>query len=198
MKFSTLLIILFFSSSLVAQSRITKNQADSLPNTLENQFIKIYTKANRWQDYKMIKMTDFKDFQNRIIDSVKAIKSDVINKQQTIGEQETVILSLNKEITTLKNDLDLSLAKEDNIAVFGMHLKKSTYNIVLWGIILILFAALAFFILKFKNSHILTREAQKNLSDIENEFNQYRKKSIEKEQKLRRQLQDEINKQRGV
>ena len=38
---------------------------------------------------------------------------------------------------------------------------------------------------------------QNNLLDVEQEFEQHRKKSLEREQKLRRQLQDEVNKHRG-
>jgi hypothetical protein len=57
--------------------------------------------------------------------------------------------------------------------------------------------ALFYFIFKFSKSNILTKEAQNNLLDIEQEFEEYRKKSIEREQKLRRQLQDEINKLRS-
>ncbi|WP_407267387.1 hypothetical protein R8G64_12630 [Tenacibaculum maritimum] len=44
----------------------------------------------------------------------------------------------------------------------------------------------------------MTKEAKNNLAEIEQEFEEHRKKSLEKEQKIRRQLQDEINKQRGV
>ncbi|MFL0155057.1 hypothetical protein V2714_10940, partial [Tenacibaculum maritimum] len=67
-----------------------------------------------------------------------------------------------------------------------------------WGVITILFISLFFFIYKFKESSALTKEAKNNLAEIEQEFEEHRKKSLEKEQKIRRQLQDEINKQRGV
>ena len=51
---------------------------------------------------------------------------------------------------------------------------------------------------KFYNSNTVTKEAQNNLTDVEQEFELHRKKSLEKEQKLRRKLQDEINKQRNA
>jgi len=44
---------------------------------------------------------------------------------------------------------------------------------------------------------MLTKRAERNLKDIEIEYEQYRKKALEREQKLRRALQDEINKQRN-
>ena len=57
--------------------------------------------------------------------------------------------------------------------------------------------ALTYFIFKFSKSNVLTKEAKSNLIEVEQEFEQHRKKTLEREQKLRRQLQDEINKQRN-
>jgi hypothetical protein len=56
---------------------------------------------------------------------------------------------------------------------------------------------LFYFIFKFSSSNVLTKEAQNSLLDVEQEFEQHRKKSLEREQKLRRQLQDEVNKLRS-
>ena len=92
----------------------------------------------------------------------------------------------------------MSQSKVDNISLFGLLLNKTTYNSILWSLIGVLLISLLFFIYKFKNSSVLTNEAKESLVDVEQEFEQYRKKTLEKEQKLRRQLQDEINKQRGV
>jgi hypothetical protein len=54
-----------------------------------------------------------------------------------------------------------------------------------------------FFMYKFSNSNLLTKEAKHNLAEVEQELSLFRKKTLENEQKLRRQLQDEINKQRN-
>ena len=51
---------------------------------------------------------------------------------------------------------------------------------------------------KYKNNIFLTNAAKKQLIEVEEELANQRKKALEREQKLRRQLQDEINKQRNV
>ena len=43
---------------------------------------------------------------------------------------------------------------------------------------------------------MITVDAKKGKIEIEEEFENYRQRSIEREQKLRRELQDEINKQK--
>ena len=51
---------------------------------------------------------------------------------------------------------------------------------------------------KLKDVVKITSQAKKELTRVEEEFNSYKKKSLVRDQKLRRQLQDEINKQRGI
>jgi uncharacterized protein HemX len=80
------------------------------------------------------------------------------------------------------------LAKENSISLLGFQVSKVTYNLVLWLIIIVLALALAFFVFKFSKSHILTKEAKENLETVEEDFENHRKKSLEREQKLRRQL----------
>jgi len=76
-----------------------------------------------------------------------------------------------------------------------MATNKGTYQTTMWVIILALVLILLFFIYKFKNSNVLTKEARKNLAENEAEFEEYRKTALEKQQKLGRMLQDEKNKQ---
>jgi len=198
MKLSNLILFFFLSITITSQTKKTKAYLDSLPNTVENQFLKIFKKGKNWHEFKMIKKTEFAGFQKNILDSISTIKKDVIEKNNTIASQKKTITSLNSDITQLKTDLSTALDKEDNISLLGAPVKKALYNTILFGIILGLLAALFFFIFKFKSSHSITRNAKKELLQTEEEFESHRKKSIEKEQKLRRQLQDEINKQRGV
>jgi len=68
----------------------------------------------------------------------------------------------------------------------------------MWLIIIALLVLLILFIYKFKSSNSVTKIARNNLADIEEEFEEHRRNALEREQKVRRQLQDEINKQKGA
>lgn len=197
MKSIKILFILLVTSA-TAQKRLTKAQLDSLPNTIKNEFVKIYNKGNNWHEYKMVKRTDFTSFQKKVLDSVAVIKKELVVKQKTISQQNDTITSLNEKIVTLNNNLSSAQQKEDNISFLGIPLSKAAYNSLVWTIIGVLLAGLLFFIFRFKKSNLLTKNAKNNLAEVEQEFEEHRKKSIEREQKLRRKLQDEINKQRGV
>ena len=199
MKILNLIVVTLFCSSVFAQTTLTKKQQlDALPNTVENQFIKTYGKASNWKEYKMITRPDFQSLQKNVVDSVVALKKNIQVKQLKINEQEKTISTLNEKINGLTNNLNSSIDKENKISFIGIGMTKSSYNLLLWSIITVLAITTVFFVLRFKNSNRLTKEAKTNLVEIEQEFEQHRKRSLEKEQKLRRQLQDEINKQRGV
>lgn len=193
MKFFKIAFIFIFTQSIIAQENLPEQ-----PNTVENQFNELYKKSNNYQIYKVIKKNEYLRLQKSILDSIKVIKTDAASKQVKINEQQKSITKLQTKIDTLNSDLATSIGKEDAISFIGIPLDKATYNTIVWGIIFALLAGLAFFIYRFNNSNVVTKETKSLLADTEEEFEQYKRKSIEKEQKLRRQLQDEINKQRGV
>ncbi|MFK8060307.1 MAG: hypothetical protein AB8B78_09480, partial [Polaribacter sp.] len=119
-------------------------------------------------------------------------------EQKTLFKKETInSAELEIKLTKTRIERDMALKQENSISLFGMQLSKVTYNLLLLSIIVLLLLGLSYFIFKFSRSNVLTKEAQDNLLDVEHEFDQHKKKSLEREQKLRRQLQDEINKQRN-
>ena len=194
----TFLCILWGISAVVAQNRLTKKQIDSLPNTIENQFLKTYSKGKNWHEYKMIDKAHFATLKTSILDSVSKLKKTIVSKEQLITEKQNTITSLKSEIATLDQSLNNAKNQENSISLFGTPVDKDIYNSIVWSIIGILALGMAFFIYKYNNNISITKEAKNNLVEIEEEFENHRKKTIEKEQKLRRQLHDEVNKNRNV
>ncbi|WP_299710715.1 hypothetical protein [uncultured Tenacibaculum sp.] len=198
MKTINFLFVLLFSTSLFAQTKLTKKEIRELPNTIENEFKKAYGLSNTWKEYKMIPRNEFLVFQKNVLDSVTILRKEIVARQEIVDSQKKEIVTLNENVSKVSNDLTSSQDKENQISVLGIATNKTTYNMFTWSLIGILLLALVFFISKFKSSNFLTKKAKNDLAEIEQEFESFRKKSLEKEQKLRRQLQDEINKQRGV
>lgn len=73
-------------------------------------------------------------------------------------------------------------------------LDKVTYNLILWSIIGVLLLALTIFIFKYRSSNEITNVSQTNLKLAEEELESYKRRSLEKEQQLSRQLMDERKK----
>lgn len=167
-------------------------------NSLENQFDNIYRTSSSYQVYKVISKERFQQLKLNVLDSIKSSKKIIDIKNNQLFIEKNKIEENKALLNNTKLALDNALKSEDSISFLGIQLSKTTYNISLWSIVSILFLALSFFIFKFYRSNVLTKEAQSILVDVEQEFDNHRKKSLEREQKLRRQLQDEINKQRNT
>ena len=192
---SKLLLFLFLITSFVAYTQETIEVEED--SSIKGQFDRIYRISTTYQTYKVINRDEYEKLKSNVIDSLKSSKKLISEKENLLKTERDNVELLNSMLNTTKLDLDTARQKENSIFLFGTHLNKTTYNLILWFIITLLFVGLGFFVFKFSKSNVLTNEAQSNLLNIEKEFDDHRKKSIEREQKLRRQLQDEINKQRN-
>ncbi len=198
------LIILFFVCSLSSFSQI-KTPKDKLSlnsGTIDNQFEfviqKSYTYKGNGKVYKNVEYHWLTQLKAHTIDTLKAVRKDLLDTQLVVKQQGKEISDLKSNLSNTQIDLDKTNSEKDNMALFGVQMSKSSYNILMWAIIAGLLALLLFFIFKFKNSNSITKEARRALAEIEEEFEDHRKVALEREQKVRRQLQDEINKQKGV
>ena len=189
-------LLALFSIQLLSAKETNEDQLSLNEGTLDNQFEYVIQKSNNYQDYKVIKKTWLYALKAHTMDSLKAIQSDLKNTQATVDSQAKEISDLKNNLTSTQSTLDFTNKEKDSMSLFGIQMSKSGYNILLWGIIGILLALLGFFIYKFKNSNTITKESKKALADIELEFEEHRKVALEREQKVRRQLQDELNKQK--
>ena len=186
-----ILIIIISCVSTYAQSINNGNE------TLEIQFNNVYKVSNSYEKYKIIKKVYFQDLKLNALDSLKKYKKLLSNNVDLLNKEEEKLKKLKKQLEESGLALIISLEKENKISLFGLVISKISYNLFLWIIIIILISGLLYFIFKFKDNEIVTKKTKKKLIDIEFELQQQRKQALLKEQKLRRQLQDEIIKQRG-
>jgi len=193
MKIEALIASIFFISVFsFAQENNTQK------NTLNGQFNEIYKTSNSYQTYKVISKNKFLELNQNVLDSLKELKNIIVEKNKQLSEKVNTIKTTQENLTSIQIALHKAKEKENSISLFGLQLNKLTYNLILWSIILGLLLALLYYIFRFNRSNILTKKAQSSLLDVEYEFDKHRKKFLEREQKLRRQLQDEINKQRNI
>ena len=167
------------------------------PATIEGQFDELVDKSGNWEKFKLVKKESIYTFKKTLLDSIKEQKSLLREKLDTISVQSSRIKELNLNIQNLQSELDKEKNRNDSIDFFGLTIEKGVYSIIVWGIIAVLAILLVVFISRYTSSNGITRGALKDLEDLQNEYEEYRTKAIEREQKVRRQLQDEINKHRS-
>ena len=117
--------------------------------------------------------------------------------QGVVTTQAKTIEDLNSELANTKTELSNTIAEKDSMQLFGMPMSKPNYSLTLWSIVGVLSALLLFFVYKFRNSNAVTKQAKRSLAETEEEFEEHRRIALEREQKVRRQLQDMINEQKN-
>jgi len=164
---------------------------------IDNQFEYLYKKSSNYnQDgkrYEVVRKISLDKFRQNVLDTLSGFNKRAAELKATISEHEATIVSLNKKLEDTTNNLAGVTEEKDSMSFLGIMVSKGTYNAILWTAIFSLLALLLFFIYKFRNSNILTQEAKTNLSELETEYEDHRRRALEREQKISRQLQDEIN-----
>ena len=202
MKLRTLVafsLMTLLTFAVIAQT----NETNSInEGSINDQFEYLLRKSGNFKGtngdrYEAVRRSLILALQAHTNDSLNSLESRLKEANNTISTQQSEIETLKTDLGTTTSTLDATNKEKDSMSLFGMQMSKTGYNTLLWSIIAGLLALLLFFIYKFKNSNAITRGAKKSLEEIELEFEEHRRIALEREQKVRRQLQDELNKQKG-
>ncbi|HKJ06407.1 MAG TPA: hypothetical protein VJ970_02985 [Flavobacteriaceae bacterium] len=187
----TLTLLLLFINISYAQ---TKRYIDT--GSVKNQFDYLITKSNNYKAYKVVSKTWLQRLKGSVLDSISGyqqtnIKNNniILKQQQTIDSLKNVLDNSNTTITGLNTQIE-------TISLLGIEFKKDFFKTLLFSIIGILILFLLLFFTKFKQSNTITQQVKNRLKETEDEYEEHRKVALEREQKVMRRLQDELNKQK--
>lgn len=167
----------------------------SSETTIDENFSELITSSNNFKGYKVVDTDQLTKLQKLTSNRIAELKEEIAASKEAFVAQEAQMAELRDELASMEAQLNAVTSEKDNISVLGMSVSKAGYNTTMWSIIGVLVLALALFVIRFRRSHVHTTEARKNLAEMEKEFDAYRVKALEKEQRLGRLLQDEKNKQ---
>jgi hypothetical protein len=193
MKKLILQLSVLFSFVLLAHSSVAQDTA-KLDPSLQGQYQLMLSKSRTLDGYKLVNPGRLSTFWKNVRDTIATERKDLNTARIKITEQQKSINDLQGQIQGKDTALSSSNAKLNEISFLGMSFTKSTYNTMVWTLIIIMALALA--ILVFRSIKLL-HEA-KYRSDLYNEvaaeYQNYKVKANDKEKKLARELQDERNK----
>jgi len=194
MRTTFCILISFIFTTTILFGQTTKKFIDT--GSVSNQFDYLIKKSYNYKDYKNVKTEWILKLKANVIDSISDSRKKVTAANSTIDSQIKSIDSLNSSLNISADNI-LSLKNEtSSISFIGMEFEKSLFKTILISIIAVLTILLLFFISKFKMSNSITTQVKLDLKTLDEEFETHRKTALEREQKVRRQLQDELNKQK--
>ncbi|MBN1598549.1 MAG: hypothetical protein JW894_09665, partial [Bacteroidales bacterium] len=145
--------------------------------TLSEQFDYLEERTRIYEDYRAIMEDMFQMIKKNSGDSLSSAKIRISGLISETGNLNSQIDSLNKSLSSTKDELREMTRTKNNISIFGINLNKYAYN----TIVLIIIGALGFLLvtgfLAFKRNLTITSNTKKELTDLKDEFEEYRKKT---------------------
>ncbi len=199
-RLTMVVMVLLLGFQAYAQTDDSAEQPSLEGGTINSQFEYIYDKSGNYRAegrrYEVVRTINLDKLRQNVLDSLNAARAQAQQLQQEISTQQSTIASLNSTLEETTKNLNAVTEEKDSMSLLGAQVSKSSYNIIMWTLIMGLFLLLLLFIFKFRQSNVLTQEAKSSLADLETEYEDHRRRALEREQRISRQLQDEINKYR--
>lgn len=196
-KIKLSLLIVLLSSSMITFAQENKDNFSLEKGTIEHQFQFVIEKSSRYQDFKVVKEGWLHTLKAHVTDTVKTLKRKLLNANNTIAAKQVEVDSVRKELATTDGKFATALKEKNSLRFLGILMSKSTYNSVMWTIVLVLAGGLAIIIFLFRRSQTVTSQTKKDLQELKDEFEVFRKRALDREEKLSRKYLDDLNKIKG-
>lgn len=202
--------VLFVSSFLVAFSFLTAygQAGQTAGNSLSNQYLGLKNKSSHYQEnrvaYKVVRLSSLDSFWKSVQDTIRAreqallqarkgIDQELVQARENLKKQATELEALKEENALKEQEVQKSANEKANLTVLGLNINKQTYVILSWGIILTLLVVFAVVMFLYKNSKLVTDEKKKAFEEIDQEFKEHKQNARDRELKIKRELQTEMN-----
>jgi len=201
-KLILLFLLLVITNLSVTQSvaqnttRIDSNSTVSVITdpSLRGQYELLLSRSKSYYGFKLINPYKLSVFYKNVADSIRAERITRKKTEAKFNAQTAEITKLNDQIKGNQNSLASSNSKIDEITFLGIAFSKSSYNAMVWAIIVLLALSLTFVVIRSAKSIQEAKYRTGLYEEISKEYQTYKTKANEKEKKLARELQDERNK----
>lgn len=189
------LLVSLFSLPLTAQIG-DPGRADDV--SLQEQFDEMLRVSNRFTErattFKVVRLPFLESFMTNVNDSISIYTEEIADLKSTIATQASKVQEQTSDITERDNTIATLQGEKQSMTFLGMQIDKTLYGTIVWSIIGILLAAFLFAMFRMRYAASSAKEANLKAAKLSEELDQSKRRRLEVEQSLRRQLQDEINK----
>jgi hypothetical protein len=186
--------VISLSASWKAEGQSSGEKPTLDDGTVEEQFEYVIDKSHMYEDYRVIKSVAFNKLKKHVTDTMKLVRYNLAGQRRIIAEKDIHIDSLNQHLQATQDELELALREKNSLKFIGIPMVKQAYNSLVWIFIGSLSAGLIIFLLLYKRSHAVIRQARADLESTKEEFENHRKRALEREEQVVRKYHAELNK----
>ncbi len=194
MMIRSLTLLFFLASSLGALAQVksdtTATQNSLRSGTITSQFDYIYRVSNNFQEYEVVKKSNLEQLKANVLDSIRTINSQLEEIKASQAGHSDTLAALNAKVNQAITEKEAALEAQDSFSFLGINIQKAVYSTMMWSLVAIFGASLAFFAVQYFRSFGRIKKAEKDLLEVQEEFEQHRKNTLERERKLKRELID--------
>jgi hypothetical protein len=165
--------------------------------TFTEQMKYLEEKTRIYENYRAIREDMFQKIKNNAVDSLTKAKNRITGFITLTGNLNSRIDSLNSSLNITKEELKEVSRTKNSISVLGIKLDKIAYNSIMWTIVAGLLFLLVIGYLTFNRNRTITLNTKKELKELREEFEEYRKKTRLDREKMSMDHFKEIQKLKG-
>jgi hypothetical protein len=166
-------------------------------NTVKEQMNYLEEHTRIYENYRAIREDMFQKIKKNISDTISSTKNRITGLNYMTSSLNHKIDSLNTALETTKTELGDITRTKNSISVLGLEVNKSSYNSIMWTIVVGLSALLVLGFLVFNRNRTVTLNIKKEFQELKAEFEAYRKSSREAREKMSMDHFNELKKLKG-
>jgi len=165
--------------------------------TFQEQYEYLQERTRIYQDFRAIREDMFQKIKRNSLDSLAGAKSDILQLENQLRAYGIRIDSLQSDLLATNNELDEAIKNRDRMSFIGIPVNKALYNSIMWIVITGLVLLTVILFLTAKRNISATIRTKKDLEEIREEFDAYRKESRVRQEQLVVKHHNELRKLKG-
>ncbi|MBX2895951.1 MAG: hypothetical protein KF763_10945 [Cyclobacteriaceae bacterium] len=186
------LIILAIPELLFAQQAAKALEDNKLE--LKERYQVLKTNSQTYEDYKVIKEYVLDGFWKITLDTIRMKEAQLVDEQKKVTELASKLAAAHTEMEKQKASVEGITFDSAHISVLGVHFGKGTFLIITVVIVAALITILIGVAARLKVLQASVKDKTQVADSLTNEFEEYKRKALERQTKLSRELQNERNK----
>ena len=166
--------------------------------TLRGRYDALQRRTRIYEGFRAIREDMFQDIRRQSLDSLNQARQRISALEGELLEVNARLEQQAGQLEVTETERDQAIANKDSITFLGKPVKKGFYNVVVWSVMGILALLALVLLVVTRNARRLSRQRAIDLNDVLQEYENYRKTSRERLERITVEHFNEIKKLTGL
>jgi preprotein translocase subunit SecF len=186
------LIILILPQLTFAQLAVKALEDDKLE--LKDRYQVMKTNSQTYEDYKVIKEFILDGFWKIAVDTISRKEAQLAEVRQKVTDLQAELATSHQQLAEQKASVEGITFDSEHISVLGVHFGKGMFLLITLVVVAALVTIIVGVTARLKMLQASVKDKAQVADSLTHEFEEYKRKALERQTKLSRELQNERNK----